>query len=136
MIRSLSLPVLTRFQNKAAPEAPLWFQVDELKFTSEPRLEVFRPVRLKQPATWSTRRRFFFESIGAGISLLVFHISKPGSWWLALAGSNLKEHLLNFAVISPRFPLPMLMRSTERIGVISAAVPLKKSSSETYSAAR
>ena len=34
-------------------------------------------------------------AIGAGVGLLVFHISKPGSRWLALAGSNLKEHLLN-----------------------------------------
>ena len=36
----------------------------------------------------------------------------------------------------PRLPVPTVMRSTERIGVTSAAVPVKNSSSAMYSSSR
>src|SRR5256885_7599864 len=39
-------------------------------------------------------------------------------------------------VIGPTFPLPTVMRSTERIGVTSAAVPVKKASSAMYNISR
>src|ERR1039458_10692321 len=38
--------------------------------------------------------------------------------------------------MGPRRPAPMVIRSIERIGVISAAVPLKKTSSAMYNSSR
>ena len=37
----------------------------------------------------------------------------------------------NFSVMGPRLPAPMARLSTSRIGVTSAAVPVKKASSAT-----
>src|SRR5262245_12794570 len=42
-----------------------------------------------------------------------------------------KKSFCSCAVMGPRFPLPILERSMLRMGVISAAVPVKKTSSAT-----
>src|ERR1035441_10776557 len=47
-----------------------------------------------------------------------------------------KNSVCSFSVTGPRCPLPMVMRSMERMGVISAAVPEKKTSSAMYSISR
>ena len=47
-----------------------------------------------------------------------------------------KNAFCSFSVTGPRRPLPTVMRSTERMGVISAAVPVKNSSSAMYSISR
>src|SRR6185437_8680269 len=47
-----------------------------------------------------------------------------------------KKACCSRSVMGPRRPLPTGMRSTERIGVTSAAVPVKNSSSARYSSSR
>ena len=56
------------------------------------------------------------------------------SWVLPL--NRPKNAACSASVIGPRLPAPTVMRSTERTGVISAAVPVKKSSSARYSNSR
>ena len=60
---------------------------------------------------------FTYVSQGPGAGRAPLVMSKKTCWMCA--------------VIVPRVPVPILMRSTERIGVISAAVPVKNSSSAT-----
>ena len=47
-----------------------------------------------------------------------------------------KNAFCSASVIGPRLPAPTVMWSTERIGVISAAVPVKNISSAMYSISR
>ena len=47
-----------------------------------------------------------------------------------------KNSVCSFSATGPRRPLPIGMRSMERMGVISAAVPEKKTSSAMYSISR
>ncbi len=42
---------------------------------------------------------------------------------------TLKNSFCSFSVIGPRLPEPIVIRSTERIGLTSAAVPVKNTSS-------
>jgi hypothetical protein len=47
-----------------------------------------------------------------------------------------KNACCRVSVMGPRAPRPTLILSTDRIGVISAAVPVKNSSSARYSSSR
>src|SRR5690606_7676178 len=63
-----------------------------------------------------------FESQWAYWGLRPFTMSKNALWI--------------FSVMGPRLPAPISMRSSSRIGVTSAAVPVKKASSAMYTSSR
>src|SRR5574343_1148920 len=82
------------------------------------------------------------QVFGQQFNSCVAHVRVPQtlvSQWAYLGLRPLtmsKNALWIFSVIGPRLPMPICTRSSSRIGVTSAAVPVKKASSAMYTSSR
>ena len=71
-----------------------------------------------------------FEFYGGGRGRLRHHTAVSQWAYLGLRPLTMSKNAVwIFSVIGPRLPAPISMRSSSRIGVTSAAVPVKKASS-------
>src|SRR5579864_9054778 len=91
--------------------------------------------RVGHPVREGGAPSFWYQAVTGSWELTLVGVSQPkrsGLRPLAMA----KNSSAILRVISPGLPSPMRMRSMERMGETSAAVPVKKTSSEIYSSSR